>query len=98
MRLHFRMGGKSRTQYGVLYLCEFRFDPIRYASTIVYEMLLIQSWAKHWPFLVCLKFEKPANVWPAKWARLFSKFLANMTIFKVSRSYECLIFPRSNYD
>ena len=41
MRLHFRMGGKSRTQYGVLYLCEFRFDPIRYASTIVYEMLLI---------------------------------------------------------
>ena len=26
---------------------------------------LVQSCAKHWPFLVCLKFVKPANVWSA---------------------------------
>ena len=33
---------------------------------------LVQSCAKHWPFLVCLKFVKPANVWKSTWARLFA--------------------------
>ena len=53
---------------------------------------VIQWLAKNWPFLGCLKFEKPTNVWTGKWARLFSKFVAEVTIFKVLRNYECLVF------
>ena len=36
--------------------------------------ILIQSCAKHWPFLIYLKFLKPATVWKSTWAILFANF------------------------
>ena len=55
--------------------------------------LQVQSSAKHWQYFGSLKFEKTANVWTAKWARIFSKFLAEITIFlKFREAMNALFF------
>ena len=54
----------------------------------------VQSSAKHWQCFVCRKFEKTANVWTAKWARLFSNFFGGNYIFlKFREAMSALFFP-----
>ena len=63
--------------------------------TIIVDSDRVQWSAKHWPFLVCPKFEKPVNVWPVNvspWKDFSRNFCRKLQFFKVSRSFECLIF------
>ena len=58
------------------------FWPLMNEITKINSVLLLQSCAKHWPFLVSLKFVKPANVWKSTWARLFANFWRKFQFFK----------------
>ena len=68
-------GDKKLTKAEFAKMMGVKFTEIKVISAfLVIFSKNIQSSAKHWQFLVCPKFEKTANVWTAKSARLFSKF------------------------
>ena len=46
---------------------------VLYLLNSITSTRIVQSSAKHWQYFGSLKFEKTANVWTAKWARIFSK-------------------------